>query len=46
VPAVWVAATVLAVGALLALLIPGRRVLAHADAGSGARMTLEPARSS
>ena len=47
-PAVWVGAAVLAIGALLALLIPGRLGAAQAEAGSSTTngMTLEPARSS
>jgi EmrB/QacA subfamily drug resistance transporter len=48
VPAVWVGAAVLAVGALIALLIPARPSAAQAEAGSSTTtgMTLEPARSS
>ena len=48
VPAVWVGAAVLAIGALLALLIPARPSAAQAEAGSSTTtgMTLEPARSS
>jgi EmrB/QacA subfamily drug resistance transporter len=47
VPAVWVGAAVLAVGALLALLIPGRSSAAQGEVGSSTTtgMTLEPARS-
>jgi EmrB/QacA subfamily drug resistance transporter len=46
-PAVWVGAAVLAVGALLALLIPGRSSAAQGEVGSSTTtgMTLEPARS-
>jgi MFS family permease len=46
-PAVWVGAAVLAVGALLALLIPGRSSAAQGEVGSSRTtgMTLEPARS-
>jgi len=47
VPAVWVGAAVLAVGALFALLIPGRPSPTQDEAGSSTTtgMTLEPARS-
>ena len=47
VPAVWVGAAVLAVGALFALLIPGRPCPTQDEAGSSTTtgMTLEPARS-
>jgi EmrB/QacA subfamily drug resistance transporter len=48
IPAVWVGAAVLGVGALLALLIPGRPSADPAEAGSSTTtgMTLEPARAS
>ena len=47
VPAVWVGAAVLALGALVALLIPGRPSPAQAEARSSTTtgITLEPARS-
>jgi EmrB/QacA subfamily drug resistance transporter len=47
VPAVWVGAAVLAVGALLALLIPGRPSPVHAETrpSATAGVALEPARS-
>jgi MFS family permease len=47
VPAVWVGAAVLAVGALFALLIPGRPSPTQDEAGSSTTtgMTLDPARS-
>ncbi|HZC14515.1 MAG TPA: hypothetical protein VE270_10900, partial [Thermoleophilaceae bacterium] len=47
VPAVWVGAAVLAAGALIALLIPGRPLAdqAVADSSTASGISLEPARS-
>jgi hypothetical protein len=43
IPAVWVASAVLAVGALVALLVPGRRGSAAAVAPANGGLVTEPA---